>query len=239
MVGSGGLLSSCFCRLGLNEVHADVFELVRHLVDSILCTQWRTVAKSHDPVSWAIGRQHELNLVMPKVNLANIVRCPAGQLASVHTDMVACIEAGSEIASMLFSSSVGSVMEDAVKKAMNEVLADFMKKSDKEVTKEQCDTVLAAMLEKVDGLGSGHTHTHRTHAHKTFFINCVCVCVWVWEVGSGVGVHGLGWGCAFLQASLIVSRRIAKWRWTTATLPSRTLPCHPSTTKPHCGYPHV
>ena len=162
-----GVLLPCLCRLGLNETHKDIYSLVNHLVDSILCTQWRTVAKSHDPVAWAIGRRHELELVMPKANLTKICQCLAGQLSTVQQDMVKCIEAGSELASLLFSSSVEAAMEGDIRKAMEGELDKFVKEARGEVNKQNVDDTLAAMLEAVDKLGSGYTP--QTHAYENLF----------------------------------------------------------------------
>ena len=162
----------CIPRLKLNEAFPEVFDLVSFMVDANLLQQWRQAAKSSNPINWCMPLVDELSLVMPASHMQKVVASP-NDLVAAQPHMIKCIEAGSDVAHHLFSSSlVNGVMEQKVVQALQQGLTSFVdsKPADGAAhTMVDFNNARAGMLKLVTELGSGVRADRRENVQLFMF----------------------------------------------------------------------
>ena len=99
----------CVCRLNVHTTYSDTFDLIRPMIDRLVCQEWRVASKGQCAVKWCSSRQKMLSLLMPAASLKKI--CEAEDWKKdCSKDFVACMEPGTEIAELLFASCIGDTL---------------------------------------------------------------------------------------------------------------------------------
>ena len=102
----------------MHQKYADTFEIVKHVADKIILTQWKRAEKDSDPLTWIKSRRSVLGLIMPLAHLQAVLDTGAGWQTEAEAHMLACIDAGSATASRLFASCVAAQLEKKVEAHM-------------------------------------------------------------------------------------------------------------------------
>ena len=111
------------CRLKVAEKFTKTFEVVAHVVDRLLTTEWRSVAKRADPIVWMTSRRNLCALLMPATAIAAIIAAGPRWRDEAEKSMCQCIDSGSTLAERLFSGCVIAVVEHRLAKHMNDAVA--------------------------------------------------------------------------------------------------------------------
>jgi len=59
--------------LKVKDNFPETFEVVAHIVDRVLTSEWRCVAKRADPIVWMTSRQQVCALLMPAAAMTQII----------------------------------------------------------------------------------------------------------------------------------------------------------------------
>ena len=100
-----------------------MFDMVKPIVDRLLCTEWRAISKDQCPIDFARTRIPELSLVMPGTQLQAICNAGGNWRKTADKALVACVNDGSAVASLLFSSCVAGTLETKLSEIIHDGIA--------------------------------------------------------------------------------------------------------------------
>ena len=100
----------CPCRLKVKDKFPDTFEVVAHIVDRVLTSEWRSVATHDGPIVWMTSRQQVCALMMPAEAISRIIAAGPRWRDDAEGAMTQCIDAGSTLAERLVSGCVIEVV---------------------------------------------------------------------------------------------------------------------------------
>ena len=113
----------CPCRLKVKETFPNTFAIIAHIVDRVLTSEWRSVAKRADPIVWMTSRRSLCALLMPATAITSIIDAGPRWRDEAEKSMCECIDSGSTLSERLFSGCVIAVVEHRLAKHMNDAVA--------------------------------------------------------------------------------------------------------------------
>ena len=112
----------CVSRLSLHTVFPVVFSYVLPIVDRLLCTEWRLIARESCPIQFCKTRLSELSLVMPREHLKQVAAAGDKWRSIASESLIACVNEGSMIGDLISGCSP-NILENNVAKIMSDGVA--------------------------------------------------------------------------------------------------------------------